>query len=498
MIPNARRASDAQIAAGLQEAIAALRGGQYRSARATLLGLPPGLPADPGLMIELARRLVFFNEGKRLLDLAELALSGPPGHPAAEADLAALLSMTGVQEPALRLISRAMSRLGPHAPHFYNRSQLRAYLGRFADAESDLRRALALEPGLAKAHWALSKLPATGEGSKDLAAARKALASAPAGSVDEAFLRFALFNRLDRLEDTEAAWTELQAGCVAKRANVRYDAAEAAALFARLQAQAWTVDGCGDEGAPALPIFIVGMHRTGTTLLERMLGNHSEVREGGELYDFPAELRLASNHHFAGALDLGTAEAASQLDASAIGRGYLARTRWRAGDRRALVDKLPSNHLNVGFIRRALPAARILHVQRAPMDTCFSNLKELFSNACAYSYDFDELAGHYAGYRRLMAHWHAQMPKGLLDVAYEDLVADPESQCRRVLAHCGLGFEAACLDVAGNAGAVNTASSAQVRQPVHRRSVGAWRRYARQLEPLRERLEALGIPVGED
>jgi hypothetical protein len=320
----------------------------------------------------------------------------------------------------------------------------------------------------------------------------------PAGGQDEAFLRFALFNQFDRIGECAQAWEQLQQGCQVKRALLKYQPQESEKLFRALR-EAFPAStplraGHNEAGEQIpVPIFIVGMHRSGTTLLERMLGNHSQVSEGGELYDFPAQLRLAAGRHFGGPLDAAAVSASAGFDWPQLGSGYLAQVRWRAEGRAMLVDKLPSNFLNAGFIHRALPQARIVHMHRQAMDTCFSNFKELFSNACAYGYDLDELADFYAGYDRLMAHWREVLPGAVLDVRYEDLARDPEAEGRRILAFCGLEWQADCLNVAGNARAVNTASSAQVREPVHQRGIGAWRRYEAYLGPLQARLAALGL-----
>jgi hypothetical protein len=215
------------------------------------------------------------------------------------------------------------------------------------------------------------------------------------------------------------------------------------------------------------------------------------VAEGGELYDLPATLRLALDRHFPGPTDAEVGRRADALDYGEIGRQYLQRVGWRAGGRDFLVDKLPSNFLNVGVLRRALPGARVVHMRRGAMDTCFSNLKELFSNACPYSYDQGELAAWYRGYRGLMDHWQAVAPGYVLDVDYEALARDPAGEGARVLAFCGLVWDPACLDVGGNARSVNTASSAQVREPIHTRGIAAWRRYERQLAPLQASLDAV-------
>jgi tetratricopeptide (TPR) repeat protein len=478
-----------------------LRAGRYREADAATTRAARLAPAAPAELVELGKRLAYFNRGEVLRDVAAARLRAPLWHAGAEADFAALLSMLGEQDLAFALVERA-ARQGVDPAMLYNRSQLHLYAGRLDAAEADLRHALRLAPGMAKARWALSKLP--GPRADPAAVAPLAtLADAVAPSTPEApYLLYALFNHLDALDRVDEAWSALSRACAAKRRQLDYAPARSAELFAALGAIAPpparpaaalptsalpASASAPADGAPT-PVFIVGMHRSGTTLLERMLGNHPEVREGGELYDFPAALRLALGRHFAGPTDAEVARRAGELDFPAIGREYLQRVGWRADGRRFLVDKLPSNFLNAAFILRALPGARVLHMRRGAMDTCFSNLKELFSNACPYSYDQVELADWYAGYRGLMAGWAAQAPGAVLDVDYEALARDPRGEGERVLAFCGLPWDAACLDVGGSARSVNTASSAQVREPIHTRGIGAWRRYEAWLQPLAARL----------
>jgi len=274
----------------------------------------------------------------------------------------------------------------------------------------------------------------------------------------------------------------------AAQAQARIEALVAAPLPAPDPAAARPAGPC--------PIFIVGMPRSGTTLLDRMLSSHPAIASAGEIDDLPRQLR-------AQALALPgqprTLEAilarAGELDFAALGARYLEQTQWRAGGRAFYIDKLPTNLELVGCIRRALPWAPILHLRRDAMDTCFSNWKMFFGNASPYSYDLDALATHYLGQARLGAHWHAACPQALHAVDYAALVTDPEQVLRAVLGYCGLAFDPACLHPERNAAPVATPSHLQVRAPIHAGAGGQWRRYARELEPLRQALRAGGAAV---
>ena len=233
------------------------------------------------------------------------------------------------------------------------------------------------------------------------------------------------------------------------------------------------------------------MHRSGTTLLEQLLDGHSQVQGIGELYDFTAQMRYATDHHCRGVIDATIAERAGGVDYRAVGEGYLAGLEWRLGERRCFTDKLPSNFLNLGFICSALPQARILHMVRDPLEVCFSNLRELFSDANPYSYDQRELAAYYRQYQRLMAHWRAQWGDRILDIEYTELTRDPETVMRRVTAFCGLEFEPAMMALGARTRGVATASAVQVRQGIVAREAPKWKPYEGYLQPL---IEALGSP----
>jgi hypothetical protein len=222
-------------------------------------------------------------------------------------------------------------------------------------------------------------------------------------------------------------------------------------------------------------------------LLEQLLGGHPMVADGGETYSFTTQMRFATDYRNKGVVDSELVRRAANVDYGFVGRRFYERTGWRAKSKPYLTEKLPSNFLNLGFIAKALPEARILHMVRDPLDTCFSNLRIMFSDVNTFSYDQAELAEWYGQYRKLMQHWHKVMPERILDVHYDALVADPEKVMRGVLDFCGLPWDAAATTL-DSAGAVATASSPQMRGGIIKNRTAAWAPYEAQLQPLIERL----------
>ncbi len=240
-----------------------------------------------------------------------------------------------------------------------------------------------------------------------------------------------------------------------------------------------------------MPIFIVGMPRSGSTLLDHMLSAHSAVTSAGEISDFQRQLHWIADIAPRGNQSLlKILERVGQLDFDELGARYLMQTQWRAQGRKYFIDKLPINIRMVPFIRRALPRAPILHLARDPMDVCYSNLKIMFGSASPYCYDMQSLGHYYGQYARLTNHWREALPGAMLDIEYASLVRDPETTMRQVLGHCRLEIEETCLRPELNTSPVATPSSAQVRESIHTRGIDQWRHYEKQLEPLRQALAA--------
>ncbi len=298
-------------------------------------------------------------------------------------------------------------------------------------------------------------------------------------------LHFALAKAYDDLARYDEAFAQLQAGNAIKRRLVSYDEAAVAAFFREIAAAfspALIGERAGAGDPSDAPVFVVGMPRSGSTLVEQILASHPGVYGAGEL--------LVMNDLIADLPDYPSG-IASVSDAALrrFGRRYVEQVRAFAPGAKRIVDKLPANFRHLGMIHLALPNAKIVHVRRDPMDTCVSCYSKLFLDGLNFAYDLGELGRYYKMYEALMAHWRAVLPgHALLDVQYETLVGDFEAQARRIVAFCGLEWDARCLDFSRTERPVRTLSQAQVRQPLFASSIGRWRHYEKHLGPLIEAL----------
>ncbi|TWI06322.1 sulfotransferase family protein [Luteimonas cucumeris] len=447
---------------------------------------------DADLLEMICKRLMTVGEMKLAIACAQEPALLQTKSPAKTAEIGKLMSDAFQPELALRLLemSRANGLDTPAVRYLIGLSQM--YAGSLEAAESELESCLQADPDFAPAYWAVSKLGRQGSGNHHVERLRAAIARCSSGrAADLPLLYYSLFKELDGLGDTRQAWLALSEGMHLRRKLVRYDADVEQRLFVHLSGLSRSLPSDPPPHEGAVPIFIIGMPRSGTTLLERILGGHPDIADAGELHDLVWQLRWICDKAGAPFLDQALAERAEDIDWPQLGRRYLAHTQWRARGRAFYTDKMPANFINVSYVLRAIPNARILHMIRDPMDTCFSNLKELFAGPYPHSYDMLEMADHYRHYRRLMAHWHALFPGRILDVQYADLAADPERIGREVIAFCGLSWNEGMAAIEKRTDVTTTASAMQVREPIHTRFVGQWYRYAEYLEPMRERLGAM-------
>lgn len=380
----------------------------------------------------------------------------------------------------------------------YNLAASLRFLGRFDEAELAYEAAVRSAPTLYRAHSALSDLrKQTPE--RNHVERLLALLPGAAGDVDgELHLRHALAKEYEDLGDYDRAFAHLAAGKTRKRRELGYTVDDDLALFARAERLfderllAAPRGGCGSEE----PIFVVGMPRSGTTLVERILSSHSSVLSAGELQNFGICVKRMAGTPSRRVLDVATLERAATLDFAALGNFYIESTRPLTGAKPRFVDKMPLNYFYLGVIRLALPNAKIVCVRRNALDNCVSNFRQLFAVTFSYynyAYDLRDLGRYYAAFARLMTHWERTLGGAMLRVQYEDLVREPEAQTRRLLEFCGLPWQAQCLRFHENAAPVATASAVQVRAPLNDKSIGRWRHYAAHLGPLLETLAAEGV-----
>lgn len=413
--------------------------------------------------------------------------------------LAQRLWLTDDAATALALLDHAMQLLPAHFRLHFSRGEVLNHLGRFDEAETEFLRCLELEPGYPHAYLSLVQNRRSEKPGARAERIRAALAMAQA-TKDLIPLNYALFHELDGAGEVDGAWTALEAGARMQRDSLAYDGAteqrNLRQLIASFEGMAPLARGRAPIGPRRGHVFIVGLPRSGTTLLDRMFGNHPLVASAGELNAFSRSLSWDINAYYEPPPSEAIVRRARDCDWKRVGMGYVEATSSRHPEKPYLLDKNPQNIYNAGYIAKAIPQARILCLSRKPMDACFSNMKELFAPASyGYSYDQHELAEHFARFQSLVALWQQCLPEQFHVVEYEALVDDPQTELARAMQFCGLEFDPTYVDITRNKAPVSTASSAQVREPLNRRGLGAWRRYREYLKPLETRLAELGIEV---
>jgi tetratricopeptide (TPR) repeat protein len=444
---------------------------------------------DPAIRGDLGNAYLTLGRYEEARRCFEAVLASQPTHGAALQGLGNALGILGKPTEALAAFERLLA-IGPKsaAAHF-GIGTIQTQLGLFAPARDAFERAVALSPGYPAYHRALAETATFVEGDPRLAAlealSRKENTFPEAQKVE---LHFALAKAYDDLGRYERAFGHLKRGNTIKRHLIAYDETAVTDFFRQIAAAFTPALLQARRGAghrTELPIFVVGMPRSGTSLVEQILASHPDVFGAGELL-FVSDL-VAEGH--AGAGYPGDAASLSRDTLRTFGRLYTDRVQILAPQARRVVDKLPANFRHIGLIHLAMPGARIIHVRRDPADTCFSCYSKLFLNGLNYTYDLGELGRYHKAYEALMAHWRAVLPQGaLLDVQYETLTGDLAGEARRIVAFCGLEWDARCLSFHETARPVRTLSQLQVRRPLFTTSIGRWRLYEAWLQPLLDAL----------
>ncbi|MDR6787595.1 tetratricopeptide (TPR) repeat protein [Sphingomonas sp. BE138] len=459
--------------------------GRNRDAETLLrraLELAPGFTAARANLA-----IVLYRQNRAVEALAELdtLLAAEPDHLGHANLKAAALGRLGGFEEAIALYERVLAAAPAQPKVWMSYGHMLKTVGRQADGVAAYRRAIALRPALGEAWWSLANLKTVRFDDADVATMTAQLADAGVATEDRFHLDFALGKAWEDRGDAPGAFAHYAAGNTLRRAQIAYDAGETTRFVDAIVATG-TPDFFAARtgwGCPAPdPIFVLGMPRAGSTLVEQILASHPLVEGTTELPDLPALARRIAD--YPAGLAMLDRDRAREL-----GEEYLRRAAvQRRTDRPFFVDKLPNNWAHVALIRLILPNATIIDARRNPRACCFSNFKQHFARGQGFSYGLEDMGLYYRDYVRMMAHVDRVQPGAVHRVVHEALVDDPEPHIRALLAACNLDFDPACLSAHRTERAVRTASSEQVRQPIFRGGDRAWRPFAAHLGPLEQAL----------
>jgi tetratricopeptide (TPR) repeat protein len=395
------------------------------------------------------------------------------------------------QEDALRAYTEA-ARLNPAKVELrMSIGHLHKTAGRRRECEEAYRASLELDPAHAEAYWSLADLKNYAFSDAEISSIRELLAKGSSDRSREAQLHFALGKALEQRQHYPEAFRHYARGNTLRRLDSPFDIDRFERKSARVRAcfdSAFFAERAGTGDADPAPIFIVGLPRSGSTLVEQILASHSQVEGTMELQNILTIVREFDRRNPDWDAYPESVRAASGDELAALGRRYLAETAPLRAGRQRFIDKMPNNFSHVGLIHAILPRATIIDVRRHPLDACFSTFKQYFAEGQSFSYDLDDLGRYYRCYLELMDHWDQALPGRVLHVSYEDLVQEPETNIRRLLEHCGLPFESSCVAFHETKRPVRTASAEQVRQPLYTSGVGYWRHFESELAPLRHSL----------
>jgi len=417
------------------------------------------------------------------LELLDALVAAEPDRPGNLNLKAATLGRLGDFEQALELYRQVLER-APNQPRvLLSYGHLLKTVGRLDDAVDAYRRACAIQPALGEIWWSLANLKTVRFSQPDIEAMQYVLGDDDLKDDDRFHLDFALGKAFHDLGRSDEAFAHYAAGNAARRLYHPFNGGHLSVLVDRsielFTAELLTRAGCNPADDP---IFIVGMPRAGSTLVEQILSSHSLVEGTTELPDMPAIARTGGKYP-------ASVSALSAEERYAAGADYLKRSAvQRRTDRPFFIDKLPNNWMFAPFIQFILPNAKIIDARRHPMACCMSNFRQHFARGQDFTYDLTDVGRYYTDYVRLMAHMDAVMPGRVHRVIYERMVDDTEAEVRALLEHCGLQFEPACLEFYNTDRAVRTPSAQQVRQPIYKDSTDEWRRYEGHLGPLKAAL----------
>jgi tetratricopeptide (TPR) repeat protein len=446
----------------------------------------------------LARSLSLVNRYKEASIAVELALNLGSKSALLNDTLGVVLSRLGDHKKAVTLFTRAIE-LQPNNPnYYYNLASSLKFLGSFEAAEQAYEKVISLKPDYYQAHSALSELLKSTKEKNNIKRLQSLLAKTTRNVNGQLHLCHALSKEYECLGEYDKALDFLSKGNGAKKVELEYEFDRDAMLFdsvkACFESDFSTRVDIGNSSSK--PIFVIGMPRSGTTLVDRILSSHDSVVSAGELQNFGVELKKMTMTRSNNVLDTETIHKAQEINFEQLGSRYIEGIGPMTDSQPHFIDKMPLNFLYIGFIKKALPNAKIIILKRNAMDTCVSNFRTLFAvnfSYYNYAYDLMDTGKYFARFDDLVRFWKSLYGDEILEVSYEDLVSKPEEHVRQLLNYCDLEWQSQCLNFHENKAPVSTASSVQVRQPLNNKSIGRWKRYGDKLTPLKSFLESKNL-----
>ena len=452
----------------------------------------PGFRIQQGLCLAAAGRI---EAARKVAETAAARVTAQNVEPELLSNLGSLFSACEAHQQALPCFQRA-AEASPHRGDFlFNLATTQRALGDLEGAERACDSAIALDPNDCQAHYLRSDLRTQTEERNHVPALQALTRQEQLPVTQRVLAWFALGKELEDLGRDAAAFEALQAGAALHRASIRYDVDEDIEVIERIIAhhRSDALEACSEGRAGPAPLFVVGLPRSGTTLVERMLDAHSAIRSVGERNDFTTAMSTLAASSWQGRR-LSRADQVEQLlklDMNALGQLYCEGIGMPDGAPAQVLNKLPINFLYCGLIHAALPDARIVALRREARDSCFAAFKAFLTGPYGFTYDLEELGRYYLAFDRLMRHWRDTLPADrFVEVHYEALVHDPEAEMRRVLAVLDLDWEPNVLEFQRSRSSSSTASASQIRRGIYTSSVKKWERHAARLQPLLDILEA--------
>jgi tetratricopeptide (TPR) repeat protein/LPS sulfotransferase NodH len=448
---------------------------------------------DPDSLFDLANFLGERGRYPEAIEFLQSAVALAPDNPDVQLHLGNMYGIVGQTADALGAYENCLDIRPDDPAALIGRGHMLRITGFQDEANASYKRSVEVSPEIGSTWWYLASLHRYSASDEEVVTMQSQLESESLAPDSKIAFHFALARAFEKRESFTAAWEQYVQGNSLKRSIVKYDPVKTEVDQDRIKDvfnANFLASVSAQTPAAVTPIFVLGMPRSGSTLIEQILGSHSSLEGVGEL---PYVLMLTSSMIANKPDNLHYTEIMQQLSSheiTALGRSYLYHASTHCADETMFfTDKMPENFSHVGFIRSILPHAKIIDARREPMATCVANYRQLFAQGKTQTYDLNELGEYYLQYIDMMAHWDAVLPGEVLRVQYEEVVADLEGQVRRILDFCGLPFEQGCVEYHKSDRPVNTASSEQVREPIYTSAVEFWRNFDPYLEELREVLE---------